>query len=297
MHSQPLEGRSNLSQSVTWKEQVRRLGLFVLFLICGLLVFAFGVDYHSRFPTNTSGAYKIGLSAIFLVAMVVLRRGKRLKVYWRAAFALFAASLTNVFTWYFVVGLREWLLSLLRLSLETPQGLAVAKLCDALLRVLPILVLVRLSGDDMGSIYLKKGNLRWSLTVGLLALVNLAATSIVIAASREGGLESVAHSIPWWFAYSLINGFMEEVWYRGLFLRRLQPVIGVTGSIWLTSLVFGLSHLLAVYIAPPGAPVFATIVFTLGLAFGLLMQKTDSIWGAVVFHLGTDLFWFVAVGF
>jgi len=80
-------------------------------------------------------------------------------------------------------------------------------------------------------------------------------------------------------------------------LRRLQPVIGATGSIWLTSLVFGLSHLLAVYIATPGAPVFATIVFTLGLAFGLLMQKTDSIWGAAVFHLGTDLFWFVAVGF
>ena len=41
---------------------------------------------------------------------------------------------------------------------------------------------------------------------------------------------------------------------------------------------------------------FAILVFTLGFAFALLMQKTKSIWGAVLFHTASDLHWFIAFG-
>ena len=245
----------------TWKTTAQRLGLFALFLICGFGVFVFGVDYHTRFWTNTSGAYKVSLSVLFLLAMLVLRRRERSRAYWPVAFAFFAASLTNVATWYLAPPLQRWLLGLLQVSIETPPGLAAAKLIDVVLRLVPILILVWLAGDGLGSLYLRKGNLRWSLTLGLLALANLLATSIAVTASHGGNLAVIYASLPWWFLFSLMNGFMEEIWYRGLFLGRVQPALGATGAIWLTTLVFSVSHLFATYIEPSGVLVFGIIAF------------------------------------
>lgn len=51
-----------------------------------------------------------------------------------------------------------------------------------------------------------------------------------------------------WFAFSLINAFMEEIWFRGLFLRRLEPALGAAGALLLTTLAFGTSHLFATYV-------------------------------------------------
>jgi membrane protease YdiL (CAAX protease family) len=285
------------SAAATWQRLAQRAGLFALFLICGLAVFVFGVDYHTRFWTNTSGAFKVGLSVLFLVAMMMLRRSERGRAYWPAAFAFFAASLANIATWYLAGPFQDWLWGLAGVSAESPQGLMVGKLVDVVLRLAPIFALVWLAGDGLGSLFLRKGNLKWSLNIGLLALVNFTATAIAIAAGRGDDLTVVFSSLPWWFAFSLMNGFMEEIWFRGLFLDRLQPAIGAAGVIWLTSLVFGVSHLFATYLEPSGAPVFATIVLTLGLAFALLMRKTNTIWGSVVFHLAADLHWFIAFGF
>jgi membrane protease YdiL (CAAX protease family) len=280
----------------SWKAGLQRAGLFALFLICGLAVFAFGVDYHTRFWTNTSGAFKIGLSALFLVAMLALRRSERGRAYWPIAFAFFAASLTNVATWYLAAPLQRWLLGLAGVSAGTPQGIMWGKLVDVVLRLAPIFALVWLVRDGLGSLYIRKGNLKWSLTLGLLALANLLATAVAVAASSGRDLAVVVASLPWWSAFALMNAFMEEVWYRGLFLKRLQPAIGATGAIWLTTLVFSASHLFVTYVEPSGMLVFGVITFTLGCAWALLMQKTNTLWGSVVFHMAADMYWLIAFG-
>jgi len=280
----------------SWKAGLRRAGLFALFLVGGLAVFAFGVDYHTRFWTNTSGAFKVGLSALFLVTMLALRRSERGRAYWPVAFALFAASLTNVATWYLAGPLQRWLLGLVGVSLGTPQGIMWGKLVDVVLRLAPIFVLVWLVRDGLGSLYVRKGNLKWSLTLGALALANLLATSVAVAASRGGDLAVVFASLPWWCAFALMNAFMEEVWYRGLFLERVQPHVGAAGAIWLTSLVFASSHLFATYVEPSEALIFGVITFTLGCAWALLMQKTNTLWGSVVFHMAADLYWLIGFG-
>jgi membrane protease YdiL (CAAX protease family) len=279
-----------------WKARAGHAGLFSLYLLCGLAVFVFGVDYHTHFWTNRSGAYGVGLSALFLVAMLALRRSERGRAYWPAAFAFFAASLANVTTWYLAAPLQRWLLDLVGVSASTAQGLMWAKLVDAALRLAPIFVLVGLAGEGLGSLYIRKGNLKWSLGIGLLALANLVATAIAVASTKGDDLAIVFANLPWWFAFSLTNAFMEEIWYRSLFLDRLRPAIGQSGVIWLTSLVFGISHLFATYIDPSGAPVFGTIVLTLGLALVLLMQKTNTLWGSVVFHAAADLYLLIVFG-
>jgi membrane protease YdiL (CAAX protease family) len=282
--------------TATWKTAAQRAAWFALFLICGLLVFVFGSDYHSRFWTNTSGAFKVGLSALFLIAALALRRSERGRAYWPVALAFLAASLTNVTTWYLAGPLQRGLWGLLGASAETPQGLMWGKFVDVALRLAPILAVVRLAGDDLGSLFIRRGKLRWSLTLGLLALANLLATALAVAASAGRDLEAVWAGLPWWAAFSLMNAFMEEIWFRGLFLERLRPAVGAAGAIWLTTLLFGASHFFATYIDPSGALVFAIITLTLGAAWGLLMQKTNTLWGSVVFHLAADLYWLIAFG-
>jgi len=280
----------------TVKTQAARLGLFTLFLVCGLAVFVFGVDYHTRFWTNTSGAFKVGLSALFLVAMLALRRSEKGQAYWPVAMAFFAASLTNVATWYLAGPLQRWLLDLFQVSVNTAQGLAIAKLADVILRLAPILAVVLLAGGSLGSLYVRKGNLRWSMGIGLLAMANLLATAIAVGASNGRDMNAVYASLPWWSAFALMNAFMEEIWYRGLFLKRVQPAIGAMGAIWLTTLVFASSHLFATYVDPAEALVFGVITFTLGCAWALLMQKTNTLWGSVAFHMAADLYLLIAFG-
>ena len=284
------------SLAAGWKTAAKRGGLFALFLICGLLVFVFGLDYHTRFWTNSSGAFKVGVSALFLVATLVLRRSERGRPYWPIAFAFLAASLTNVTTWYLAAPLQRWLWNLTGVGADTPQGLMLGKLADVVLRLAPIFGALWLVRDGLGSVYVRRGRLKWSLTLGGLALANLLATSIAVAAGRGTDLPAALANLPWWFGFSAMNAFMEEIWYRGLFLKRLEPAIGAAGVIWLTTLIFGASHLFATYIEPSGALVFGVITLTLGFAWALLMQKTNTLWGSVVFHLAADMYWLVAFG-
>jgi membrane protease YdiL (CAAX protease family) len=87
---------------------------------------------------------------------------------------------------------------------------------------------------------------------------------------------------------------MEELWIRGIFLQRLQPVLGMGGSVLLTAVIFALMHSFAAGIPGIAIPFYVLNTFTLGLACGYLMMKTNSIWGPVLIHAAADLFLFVA---
>ena len=52
----------------------KRIVISIVLLICGLLVFVFGTNYFSIFPTNDSQVYRVILAAIFLGVALVLRR-------------------------------------------------------------------------------------------------------------------------------------------------------------------------------------------------------------------------------
>jgi membrane protease YdiL (CAAX protease family) len=99
----------------------------------------------------------------------------------------------------------------------------------------------------------------------------------------------------WGFVFSICNAFSEELWIRGLFMKKMFPIIGIAGTILLTSTTFGILHLTSVaYLPAMAVPVFLINTFTLGLACGILMQKTDSIWGAYLIHMAADVFLFIA---
>jgi hypothetical protein len=56
-------------------------------------------------------------------------------------------------------------------------------------------------------------------------------------------------------------------------------------------------HIFAVYMSGVAALIFGVVAITLGLTFALVMQKTNTFWGATIFHSSAELHWFIASGF
>jgi membrane protease YdiL (CAAX protease family) len=269
----------------------RRIVISIALIICGLLVFVFGTNYYSIFPTNDSQAYRVILAAAFLGAALVLRRKESAEQYSHIAYAFFVATVT-----YFITSLtaemRDPLFRAINVPMDTPLHLALIKVFEAILVVSAILLLTILWGQDLGSLYIKKGRLGLSLFIGLSLLVINTATGIATGAALGGAGEQLVAQLPWALVFSLANGFMEELLFRGLFLRRLASVIGVVGSIIVTSIVFTVMHAAASYMNPVEAILFQVIIFPMALLFAYLMHKTDNVWGSALYHAGSDVFLF-----
>jgi membrane protease YdiL (CAAX protease family) len=72
-------------------------------------------------------------------------------------------------------------------------------------------------------------------------------------------------------------------------------MIGLNGSVWLTSIIFAAMHSFSFYFMPTVIPFFFVNTLALGLACGYLIMKSDSLWGAVIIHAASDFFLFVAL--
>lgn len=276
--------------------QVKRFGLFLLFLVCGLLIFFFGSSYFSLFPTNQSDTYRLVITVVFLVAALLLRRSESLRKYWLIAYAFFVAALAQ-FLASTLVFIREWLFDGLQITSNTTPDMIAGKLFEALVVITTIILLTKVAGGSLGSIYLQMGNLKVGLFVGLCMLVNNMAVGFIMGFNAGSTPEALISIMPWALTFSVANALMEELWFRGLFLRKFVPFIGIGGSVLVTSITFTMTHAGAVYLNPEQVPFFLATLFPLALLWAYLMHKTDSVWGSMLFHAGADVFLFLAMGF
>lgn len=268
--------------------------LFALFLMAGLAVFLFGTGYFSLFPTNGNPRYLAGLAALLLIAAVLLKLSPRLAKYWRVAYALFTACAALLFSTLMAPHTQAFL-GALGASVSTSKGIALAKMYETAMIVLPILVLTVLSGAGLGSLSLSRGNLKAGLAVGLLVLLNFASSAFLFFAARYSAADRLGAALLWGLFFSFANGFMEELWLRGLFLQRLQPLLGVGGAVLVTSVLFATFHAGVTYLPAAAIPFMVANTLALGIACGYLILKTGSLWGATLIHAAADLFLFVAV--
>jgi membrane protease YdiL (CAAX protease family) len=152
-----------------------------------------------------------------------------------------------------------------------------------------------LSGADLGSIFLKRGNLKLGLGAGALVFFFLGTATFMFAVERFTSMDTLVAAVVWGLVFSIVNGFMEELWLRGIFLNRFAPMIGIHGAVWVTSLIFASMHGFAFYFDPFALIFFFVNTLSLGLACGYLIMKSDSLWGAVIIHAASDFFLFIAV--
>jgi membrane protease YdiL (CAAX protease family) len=285
---------SLIEQKTTHLNWLQRIGLFILFLLCEAAIFLFGSYYFEVFPTNKNLTFNLAVSAVFLAATLWFRYDKCLNKHWQIPLVFFAASVAYPFTAIFDGWIRATL-SWFAVTTDTSQGIAIEKICEMLLKTIPILVLVKLSGADFASVFIKRGDLKLGLGIGALVFFFLGTASFMFAAQRFTSVDTLVAAVVWGLVFSFVNSFMEELWLRGIFLKRFAPLIGINGAVWVTSIIFALLHGFAFYFDPLALAFFMVNTLALGLACGYLMMKSDNIWGAVVIHAASDFFLFVAV--
>jgi membrane protease YdiL (CAAX protease family) len=292
--TQAAHTRVNQEELLTQTNWLQRISLFILFLICEAAIFIFGTYYFDVFPTNKNLTYNLIISAVFLIATLWLKYDPRGNRYWQVAFAFFIASVAYPFTAIFDPWIRA-VLDWFSVTVDTSKGLAIEKICEVTLKVIPILVLVKISGAHLASVYMKRGNLKLGIGIGLLVFFFLAPAAFAFGAQRFTSMDTLTAAVVWGLVFSIVNGFMEELWLRGIFLKHFAPLLGIHGSVWLTSIVFGVMHGFSFYFVPAALLFFTINTVTLGLGCGYLMMKTDNIWGATLIHIASDYFLFIAV--
>lgn len=272
---------------------VRKTVLFAAFLTIGIAVFIFGCNYYRVFPTNNNSYYTGGLAIILLLASLLLHRRENLRKYSDVLYLFFIATFLYFIT-TITAGLRDQVLTSLQVGTGTSFRFAVDKVFEASLTIPTILVLARARGFSLASIYFQRGNLKWGLVLGLGFIVNFLASSLMFFYGRYSTPELLGAAILWGIVFSLVNGFMEELWLRGMFLRRLEPLLGGGGAILLTALWWSLMHAGAYYFTPVAIPFFLANLITFGLAYGVAMRKTDSLIAPGLMHAASDIFLFIA---
>lgn len=260
---------------------LKKILVFLLFFAVESMVFAI-IPLSGVLPRGSLLTIQAALLAILLVFTVWLRSSASGRPYWPVFYAFFVGGLAVLVSTVF----SDSLMALFGATLTNPQGIAVAKFSESLLRVAAILLLMAIVGTDRGAIYLQKGRLGYGLAIGMLGFIVLAVWGFLPVASQPGGVNKLLSLLPWILLFILSNAFMEELMFRGIFLKRYEAFLGRGLSLLLTSIVFTLLHFQAGYVL--NSLLFLVQLFPFALAWGWLMQKTDSLWGSVLFHAGAD---------
>jgi len=229
---------------------------------------------------------RIGLAALLLTLILLAHRTSRFEKYRPLLLALFIMSVAVSLDWIFGIYLIEYL----GVTDETPAGWAFLKLNECIVIVGVIILFTKMSRDTLGSIYIQKGNLKQGLIIGLSTFFLAVAGSIPMASlfgAQDLSLARILPWTPWLLIYVLANATMEELLFRGLFLRKLQPFFGKILSNLMIALVFTALHGAVNYSVDQY--LFLAILFPLALIWGYIMQKTDSVWGSILFHAGMDI--------
>ena len=255
---------------------------FLLFLVYG--VFALGPlqMYNIPFPADFRMIYKIFVPLISLIIAIFTRRNYRFRQHWQIFYGFFIGG-----TAFFI----QWLVFQFLIFPKTVESIVLEKAIAAFLIIIPIITLTLLSGNTLSSIYINKGKLRLGLLVGLLSFSFFAVSAVPAAISLFGAqnmdLKVIYGYAPWILVFVLANGLLEEFMYRALLLKRFEGLLGAKTSNLVQAIIFCTIHWSVAYTPEPYF--FVILTFFLGLAWGYITQRTDSLLGSVLFHAGTDI--------
>ena len=230
---------------------------------------------------------KIGTGAALLALALLARRSPRCERYAPLLFGFFILTVAVSLDWIFA----QHHVLYLRAQSDTPHQIALLKLVESFVVVSTIIALTLATGEKLDSIYLQRGKLKQGLIIGGVAFALAALAAIPLARfTFQAPNLTLAQALPWtpWvLIFVLANAALEELMYRGLFLRKLEPFLGKLASNLLIAVVFTALHYAANYTSDVLG--FLAATFPLALVWGYLMQKTDAVWASILFHAGMDL--------
>ncbi len=253
--------------------------------------------YGGWLSGSSEAAFRFGMPLLWGAFALAAARSARVKPFAPVFLGLFGVSLG--FTLAYVVGSRP--LDSLGLSWRTPKGAAFAKILSEVLPVCAAIFLAALLAQlSLGSLGLRGGRVWLSIGLGLLATIPLL---LLVALDPSGGTQAVLATpaatlgswLPWIVLFSVGNGFMEELWFRGLWLGVFKQALGWSAAIHVTSVVFCAMHVIVYWGDPVTIAILTPVWLFMGYAYALTVRKTGSLWGPVLAHAIADvLFLFIA---
>jgi membrane protease YdiL (CAAX protease family) len=269
------------------RELVKRILLALLFTSIGLLIYLVFSPMSPLLGRVDDYLGRIGLIVFLLGAVLLARSSNRFQKYGQVLLGLLimaiAVSADRVFGVFLIVYLG--------VSDATAAGWAVLKLNECAVVVCTIILFTHMSGGSLSSIYIQKGNLRLGLLIGSITFLLSAAGSSIMAdrlfKPQDLSLARIIPWLPWLLIFVLANAAQEELLFRGLFLRKLEPFFGKFLSNFLIAFVFVALHKGVTYTS--NEFMFLAVTFPLALVWGAIMQKTNGVWGSILFHAGMDI--------
>ncbi len=171
-------------------------------------------------------------------------------------------------------------------------GMIAAQLVSTLFLVVPVFVLTLLSGRGLKSIFVSWPTRWWPLLIGVVGFVFYFLFALSGRAERLFPTNGMTRGhflalTPVILLLVLCNGLREELWFRGLFLKKYGKFLSPFSANLLSALIFASFHVQVQY--TPALIPFLIIALVLGLVFGYLMQKSDSLLPSLLFHAGSDI--------
>ena len=141
------------------------------------------------------------------------------------------------------------------------------------------------------------GKLFWKgMLAGLLVVVFVAVAMIATGAMKVHGLAVNGTGLPWfgllWLGANVFVGLNEEYLFRGYALRVLWRGAGFWAAALVTTAIFAGLHLSK----PHENAMDIGMIFILGLAICLSVQRTGTLWWAVGWHAAFDFGQFFLIG-
>ncbi len=284
--------------------QTRSLGLIsrlVLAAFCLAAGFSYRLIVGLLPPSLVQFGVLVGLAALFLLLAGLARREAALSQYWEIPFAFFIFTVAGILgdSHSFASLQQAFVLNVLH---ETPgannpiastiPGTVLGQLVGTLAITLPIILLTRASGQDLASLFIDRTRIRNGLVVGIIGFVVyylLAASGFSSRLFPNNGVTPARFIAltPAIVVLVLCNGLREELWFRGLFLKKYETFLGPFASNLVAAIIFASFHVQIQY--TPSLAFFLGIALVLGLFLGYLMQRSGNLFASAIFHAGSDI--------
>jgi membrane protease YdiL (CAAX protease family) len=283
------------------KEAMSLTSRAILIVFCLAAGFAYRVIIGLLPASILQLAVLVGFAALFLVAAILAKRLPNLEKYWEIPFAFFIFSIAGILgdsnsfaslEQAFVVNVLHEAPGANNPIASTVLGMVLGQLVGTISITLPIILLTKASGSDLKSIFIDKPRNRWTIVVGIVGFLVIL---LYVASGRaqrffpNNGMTPSRFLLltPAIIILVLCNGLREELWFRGLFLKKYEKFLGPLTSNTVTAIVFASFHVAVTYSS--SLPIFLVITLVLGLFLGYLTQKSGSLLPSVLFHAATDI--------
>lgn len=173
------------------------------------------------------------------------------------------------------------------------NGLNITNAINMVMSIIIVIILLYNEKDRLSEVYVKAGNVKAGLITGLLGLLACAVLAIAgVYFFYNAAVSDISASLPALAAlcaFSLAGALAEELWFRGLLLSRLIPLVGADMSLFIQTGIFVVFEAIVAFTLLPNVA-FALVVLVAvalpGYYWGRITIRNDSILGSTLFHTG-----------